>query len=253
MASLAGRHALVTGGGRRIGRANAAALSGAGAAVTVLGRGEAALKDAVSKGEATGYGIADVTDEQALAAEIDRAASSHGPVDILVANAGGTDSAPFSATTSAEFRNTFDLNVMGVVHATRAVLGGMVARKSGRVIAVASTAGLKGYGYVSAYCAAKHAVVGLIRALAIETAKTGVTVNAVCPGFTDTEIMREAVAKISAKSGRTEAQSAAAILQGTPLGRFVQPGEVAAAVLYLCSPEAAAVTGSTLVIAGGEI
>jgi NAD(P)-dependent dehydrogenase (short-subunit alcohol dehydrogenase family) len=142
---------------------------------------------------------------------------------------------------------------MGVVHATRAELGGMVTRGSGRVIAIASTAGLKGYGYVSAYCAAKHAVVGLVRSLAIETAKTGVTVNAVCPGFTDTEIMREAVAKISAKSGRSPAESAASILQGTPLGRFVEPKEVAAAVLYLCSPEASAVTGTTLVVAGGEI
>lgn len=253
MASLAGQHALVTGGGRGIGRAIAAALIEAGAAVTVVGRGEAALKDAVGKGDATGYGVADVTDERALAAEIDRAAGSHGPVDILVANAGGTDSAPFSETTSAQFRSNFELNVMGVVHATRAVLGGMVQRKSGRVIAVASTASLKGYGYVSAYCTAKHAVVGLVRSLAIETAKTGVTVNAVCPGFTDTEIMRDAVAKISAKSGRTPAESAKAILQGTPLGRFVQPREVAAAVLYLCSPEAAAVTGTTLVIAGGEI
>lgn len=253
MASLQGRHALVTGGGRGIGRAIAAALTEAGAAVTVVGRGEEALKDAVGKGDATGYGVADVTDEQALTAQIDRAASSRGPVDILVANAGGTESAPFGATTPAHFRDNFELNVMGVVHATRAVLDGMVARKSGRVIAIASTAGLKGYGYVSAYCAAKHAVVGLVRSLAIETAKTGVTVNAVCPGFTDTEIMREAVAKISEKSGRSPAQSEAAILQGTPLGRFIQPREVAAAVLYLCSPEAAAVTGSTLVVAGGEI
>ena len=253
MAPLQGRHAMVTGGGRGIGRAIAAALMQAGATVTVVGRGEAALQEAVGKGEATDYGIADVTDESALAAQFERAAKSRGPIDILIANAGGTESAPFKATTSMEFRRIFELNVMGVVHATRAVLGGMVTRGSGRVIAIASTAGLKGYGYVSAYCAAKHAVVGLVRSLAIETAKTGVTVNAVCPGFTDTEIMREAVAKISAKSGRSPAKSAAAILQGTPLGRFVEPKEVAAAVLYLCSPEASAVTGTTLVVAGGEI
>lgn len=253
MASLQGRHAVVTGGGRGIGRAIAAALTAAGATVTVLGRGEAALNDAVTRGDAKAYAIADVTDEGALMAQMERAAASQGPIDILIANAGGTDSAPFTRTTSAEFRSTFEVNLLGVVHATRAVLGGMVSRKSGRVIAVASTAGLKGYGYVSAYCAAKHAVVGFVRSLAIETAKTGVTINAVCPGFTDTEIMKEAVTRISAKSGRSEAESAAAILQGTPIGRFVEPREVAAAVLYLCSPEAAAVTGSTLVVAGGEI
>ncbi len=253
MASLQGRHALVTGGGRGIGRAIAAALTAAGATVTVLGRGEAALQDAVARGDAAAYGVADVSNEHALAAQIDRAADSQGPVDILVANAGGAVSAPFMETTPAQFRDMFELNVMGVVHATRAVLPGMVARKSGRVVAIASIGGVKGYAYVSAYSAAKHAVVGLVRSLAIETAKTGVTVNAVCPTFTDTEIMRESVARIVEKTGRTSAEAAAAILKSTPLGRFVQPREVAAAVLYLCSADAAAVTGSTLMIAGGEI
>ena len=253
MAALQGRHALVTGGGRGIGRAIAAALTGAGAAVTVVGRGEAALKDAVGTGEAAAYGVADVTDEQALAAQIERAASAHGPIDILVANAGGAESAPFTETAPSQFRQMFELNVMGTVHAIRAVLGPMVARKSGRVIAIASIAGVKGYGYVSAYCGAKHAVVGLVRSLAIETAKTGVTVNAVCPGYTDTEMMRESVMRIVEKTGRTPAEAEAAILKGNPLGRFVKPQEVAAAVLYLCSPDAAAVTGTTLMVAGGEI
>jgi NAD(P)-dependent dehydrogenase (short-subunit alcohol dehydrogenase family) len=251
--SLQGQHALVTGGGRGIGRAIAAALSAAGGTVTVVGRGEAALKDAVGKGEAAAYGVADVTDERALAAQIERATATHGAVDILVANAGRADSAPFGETTPAQFREMFELNVMGVVHATRAVLGGMIARKSGRVVAVASTAGVKGYGYVSAYCAAKHAVVGLVRSLAIETAKTGVTVNAVCPGYTNTEMMRESVARIVQKTGRSRAEAEAAILKGNPLGRFVEPHEVAAAVVYLCSPAAASVTGTTLVVAGGEI
>lgn len=251
--ALQGRHAIVTGGGRGIGRAVAAALSGAGAAVTVLGRGEAALKDAVSKGEATAYGLADVTDHAALNAAIERAAVARGPVDILVANAGTAESAPFAETDPAQFRNMFELNVMGVVHATQSVLGGMIERKFGRVIAIASTAGLKGYGYVSAYCASKHAVVGLVRSLAIETARTGVTVNAVCPGYTDTEMMRESVARIMAKTGRTQAEAEAAILKGNPLGRMVKPSEVAGAVLYLCTPAAAAVTGTTLAVAGGEV
>jgi NAD(P)-dependent dehydrogenase (short-subunit alcohol dehydrogenase family) len=253
MASLHGQHAFVTGGGRGIGRAIAAALTEAGAAVTVAGRGETALADVVGKGEAAGYVIADVTDAKAVENGVKQAVAARGPVDLLIANAGGTESAPFSKTTPDQFRRNFELNVMGVVHAVQAVLDGMIARKSGRVVAIASTGGVKGYAYVSAYCAAKHAVVGLVRSLAIETAKTGITVNAVCPTFTDTEIMRESVARIVEKTGRSAAQAEAAILGGTPLGRFVQPREVAAAVLYLCSPEAAAVTGSTLMVAGGEI
>jgi NAD(P)-dependent dehydrogenase (short-subunit alcohol dehydrogenase family) len=253
MASLAGQHAVVTGGGRGIGRATAAALLQAGAKVTVIGRGEAALQDAVQQRHATAFAVADVTNEQALAEQIARSVAAHGPVDILVANAGGTGSAPFGQTSPAQFREIFDLNVMGVVHAVRAVLDGMIARKSGRIVAMASTASLKGYAYVSAYCAAKHAVLGLVRSLAIETARTGVTVNAVCPGFADTEIMQEAVATISQKTGRSSADAVSSILKGTPIGRFVKPEEVAAAVLYLCSPEAAAVTGSALTVAGGEI
>lgn len=250
--TLQGQHALVTGGGRGIGRAIAAALTDAGCAVTVVGRGEQALQDAVSKGQARAYCIADVTDEGALAAQIKHAAAAHGPVDILVANAGGAESAPFLETTSSQFRQMFELNVMGAVHATRAVLEGMVSRKAGRIIAIASTGGIKGYAYVSAYCAAKHAVVGLVRSLAIETAKTGVTVNAVCPGYTDTEMMQQAVTNIVKKTGRSRAQAEAAILKSTPLDRFIKPEEVAAAVLYLCSPAAASVTGTTLMVAGGE-
>jgi NAD(P)-dependent dehydrogenase (short-subunit alcohol dehydrogenase family) len=253
MALLQGRHALVTGGGHGIGRAIAAALTQAGAAVTVVGRREGPLSEAVRDGEAAGYAIADVTDARAVETGVRQAVAARGPVEFLVANAGGTESAPFAKTAPDQFRGMFELNVMGVVHATRAVLDGMRARGAGRIVAVASTAGLKGYRYVSAYCAAKHAVVGLVRSLAIETAASGVTVNAVCPGYTDTELVRESVARIAAKTGHSQADALAAMLKDSPLGRLVKPQEVAAAVLYLCSPQAAAVTGTTLVVAGGEV
>jgi 3-hydroxybutyrate dehydrogenase len=253
MAALAGRHALVTGGSRGIGRAVAAALTQAGATVTVLGRDQATLAEAVALGHASGFVVADVTDAVAVGAGIAGAAAQHGPVDILIANAGGAESAPFAKTDPEQFRRMFELNVMGSVHAIRAVLDGMVARKFGRIVAVASTAGLKGYAYVSAYCAAKHAVVGLVRALALETATTGVTVNAVCPGYTDTDMVRESAARISAKTGRPVEEAIAAMVRNNPLGRLIKPDEVAEAVLFLCSPAAAAITGTALPVAGGEI
>jgi len=253
MAALAGRHALVTGGSRGIGRAVAAALTQAGATVTVVGRNAATLADAVAHGHATGFVAADVTDAAALGAGIARAAAEHGPVDILIANAGGAESAPFAKADPELFRRMFELNVMGSVHAVRAVLGGMVSRGFGRIVAVASTAGLKGYAYVSAYCAAKHAVVGLVRSLALETATTGVTVNAVCPGYTDTDLVRAGVERIGATTGRSAEEALAGMLKANPLGRLIRPDEVAGAVLFLCSAEASAVTGTTLAVAGGEV
>jgi 3-hydroxybutyrate dehydrogenase len=253
MVSLDGRHAVVTGGGRGIGRAIAAALTDSGAVVTVVGRGEPALIDTVKSGQAMGYAIADVTEEEALSHAFKQVTADRGPIAILVANAGGAESAPFLKTSADQFRRLFELNVIGVVHAARAVLGDMLARKFGRIIAIASTAGLKGYAYVSAYCAAKHAVVGLTRALAVETARTGVTVNAVCPGYTDTDLTRESLQRITEKTGRSHDDALAAMLKDVPLGRLVRPDEVAAAVCYLCSAEAAAVSGATLTIAGAEL
>lgn len=245
-------HALVTGGGRGIGRAIAAALVGAGATVTVLGRNAAVLDEAVKAGAAHDFVVADVSDEAALKAAIAKAAARQ-PIDILIANAGSAESAPFAKSDDALFTRMMDVNFMGVVHAIRTVLPEMRDRPHGRIVAVASTAGLKGYSYVSAYSAAKHAVIGLVRSLALELATTGVTVNAVCPGFTDTDLVAGSIDNIMKKTGRSREQAIAELAKHNPQGRLVSPQEVANAVLWLCGEGAGSITGQAIAVAGGEI
>lgn len=245
-------HALVTGGGRGIGRAISASLVKAGATVTIMGRNRAVLDEVVSAGDAHHALAADVSDQAAMQAAIAEAAKRQ-PIDILVANAGAAESAPFLKSDAALFQRMMDVNFMGVVHAVHAVLPDMVARKQGRIVAVASTAGLKGYGYVSAYVAAKHAVVGLVRSLALEVATKNVTVNAVCPGFTETDLLEDSIDNIMSKTGRTREQAIAELAKHNPQGRLVKPEEVADAVLWLCGAGAGSITGQSIAVAGGEV
>ena len=245
-------HALVTGGGRGIGLAIASALTQTGATVTILGRDLATLERAVAAGAAKFYAAADVADQAAVTSAIAEAADRQ-PIDILVANAGIAESAPFAKSDAALFRRMMDVNFMGVVYAAQAALPSMKGRPYGRIVTVASTAGLKGYAYVSAYSAAKHAVIGLVRSLALELANSNITVNAVCPGFTETDLLAGSIDNIMSKTGRSREQAVAELAKHNPQGRLIKPSEVADAVLYLCGEGAGSITGQAIAIAGGEV
>jgi NAD(P)-dependent dehydrogenase (short-subunit alcohol dehydrogenase family) len=251
-AKIAERHALVTGGGSGVGRAIALALASAGINVTICGRREAALAEVAGESDCI-FGIAaDVTDEAAMVSLYSQAEAARGPIDIVVANAGMSGSAPAQKTSLADWQRTLDVNLTGAFLTVKPALAGMAARKAGRIVFVASTAGLKGYPYVAAYVAAKHGVVGLMRALAVETAKSGVTVNAVCPGFVETEMLESSIQRIVEKTGRSAEDARTSLASTNPQGRFIQPEEIAATVLWLCGDAAQSITGQTISISGGE-
>jgi NAD(P)-dependent dehydrogenase (short-subunit alcohol dehydrogenase family) len=249
---IAGRHALVTGGGSGVGRAIALALAEAGVAVTICGRRKAQLETVTGENSRIFAISADVTREVAMADLYAEAEGARGPFDIVVANAGMAESSPAHRTSLADWQRTLEVNLTGSFLTVKPALAGMAKRKAGRIVFVASTAGLKGYAYVAPYVAAKHGVVGLMRALAAEMVKTGVTVNAVCPGFVETDLLEESVQRIVRTTGRSVAEARASLAATNPQNRFIQPQEVAAAVLWLCSKTAASITGQAISVSGGE-
>ena len=246
--ALSGRTAVVTGGGSGIGAAIARAFAKEGAAVVVIGRRKEPLEEVAAEIEGRAL-VCDVTDEQAVARIADELAEA----DVLVNNAGGVTTAPFSNTPPEELRRLLELNLISAWRLTQAVVPRMQERGWGRVVNLASTAALKGYPYVSAYVAAKHGMLGMTRALAAELAKTGVTVNALCPGYCDTDLIGEAAAKVAEKTGRTIAEIKQGFAEANPQGRLIRPEEVATAALWLVGPDSDSITGQAIAVAGGEV
>jgi 3-hydroxybutyrate dehydrogenase len=251
---LAGRHALVTGAGRGIGAAIAQRLAAEGARVTLVARSERQLQEtAAPLGDAAQCIAADITDLQAVSRGFEAAAESFGPVDILINNAGKAQSAPLQRTSEELWHSLIAVNLTGAYHGIRAVLPTMLERKFGRIVSIASTAGLRGYPYVAAYCASKHGVIGLTRALALEVAQRNITVNAVCPGYTETDLVRDTIANIQKVTGRSAEEAREALTRTNPQGRLIQPMEIAHTVLWLCLPGSESVNGQSIAIAGGEV
>ncbi len=251
MSDLSGKHALVTGGGTGIGAAIALALAEAGAKVTIAGRRLEPLERQCAKNSLISSVTADVSDPVSVTSMFTRAREKHGPVDIVIANAGIGKAAPIAKTDLAMWNETMNVNLTGTFLTLKEAAAGMNDLKWGRMITIASTAGLMGSPYISAYSASKHGVVGLTRSLAMELAGSGITVNAVCPGFTETDMVKTSVANIMEKTGKDEKFARKALADTNPLGRIIQPDEVAAAVLWLVGPGSDAITGQSISVCGG--
>ena len=250
MSAFNGQHAVVTGGGSGIGAAIAKSLTDAGAQVTLMGRNAEKLQDKAMDLGAV-FQVVDVTDRDQVATGFAAAAEQIGAIKILINNAGAAEAAPFGKMEDEQWDATIAVNLTGVYNCTRAVIGAMADAGSGRIVNIASTAALTGYAYVSAYCAAKHGVIGLTRALALEYARKGVTVNAVCPGYTNTDIVEQAIEKIVAATGRSREEALQEMVKVNPQKRLVEPEEVASTVMWICQQES--ITGQSIAVAGGEV
>lgn len=245
-------HAVITGGGRGIGAAVAEALAAQGMRLTLMGRDQERLQQKAASLNAQAI-VVDVTDPKSVENAFRQAVEKQGTISILVNNAGAAESVPFTKTDLELWQRMLDVNLTGTYLCTQQVVPEMVRQKFGRVINIASSAAQTGYPYVTAYCAAKHGVLGLTRALALELAKSGVTVNAVCPGYTDTDLVTNAVENIARKTTLTTEQALNQLVSSNPQGRLIQPEEVANAVVWLCSPASASITGQAISVSGGEI
>jgi NAD(P)-dependent dehydrogenase (short-subunit alcohol dehydrogenase family) len=252
MKPLAGLHAVVTGGGSGIGAEIARALAAQGACLSLIGRRLDKLGEVAGQIPGACIAAADVSTRTEVDRAFETVRAVHGPIAILVNNAGIAASAPFGRITESNWRDVMAVNLDALFHCCQAALPDLKQAAAGRIVTIASTAGLRGYAYTAPYVAAKHGAIGLTRALALELAKTSITVNAVCPGFTDTAIVADAITKIGSSTGRSAEEAAAELTRFNPQGRLIQPREVADTVVWLCQPGSASITGQAISVSGGE-